>query len=120
VADGEAEGAFQGRIIVRPGAQKTDGRMMTNTLMLSDTAEFAAKPELEIYADDVQCGHGATTGRIDEAMMFYLRARGIPGKEAEAMLLKAFLLEAVEQLGDPALTEAIAPTISGWLERRAT
>ena len=119
VADGNAEGAFQGRIIVRPGAQKTDGRMMTNTLMLSDTAEFAAKPELEIYADDVQCGHGATTGRIDEGMMFYLRARGIPAKEAEAMLLKAFLVEAVEQLGDPALTEALEPTIAGWLARRA-
>jgi Fe-S cluster assembly protein SufD len=118
VAEGEAFGAFQGRIIVRPGAQKTDGRMMTNTLVPSDSAEFAAKPELEIYADDVQCGHGATTGQIDEAMMFYLLSRGIPRKESEALLLRAFLVAALEPLPDRKLAEALEPIIAAWLRGR--
>ncbi|MGD9739746.1 MAG: Fe-S cluster assembly protein SufD [Bauldia sp.] len=118
VADGEAMGAFQGRIVVQPGAQKTDGKMLTNSLLLSDTAEFAAKPELEIYADDVQCGHGATTGQFDETMLFYLLSRGIPRPEAEAMLLQSFLAAAVEAMGDEGVTAAIEPIVAAWLGGR--
>ncbi len=119
VVDGEAEGAFQGLIIVRPGAQKTDGRMMSRTLLLSDRAEFSAKPELEIYADDVQCGHGATSGQIDDEMLFYFLSRGIDRPEAERLLIMAFLAEAVETLGDGAIAAAVEPALSDWLSRRS-
>ncbi len=78
VVDGKAEGVFQGRIVVDQDAQKTDAKMMTQALLLSDEAQFASKPELEIFADDVQCGHGATSGRIDDTELFYLMARGVP------------------------------------------
>jgi Fe-S cluster assembly protein SufD len=115
VARDQAVGAFEGRILVRQIAQKTDGRMMTNTLVLSDEAEFAAKPELEIYADDVQCGHGATTGQIDQTAVFYLRSRGVPRAEAEALLLKAFLVEPVQAIGDAALAGALEPLLDAWL-----
>ena len=96
VLDDESRGVFQGKIIVRPDAQKTDARMMTQALLLSDAAEADNKPELEIFADDVQCGHGATAGALDENLKFYLMARGIPEKEAEALLIQAFVGEAVE------------------------
>ena len=96
VLDGESRGVFQGKIIVRPGAQKTDAKMATHALLLSDTAESDNKPELEIFADDVQCGHGATSGALDEDLLFYLRARGIAQPEAEALLIQAFVGEAVE------------------------
>jgi hypothetical protein len=78
VLDGRARGVFQGKVIVRRGARKTDGKQMANALLLSDDAEFDSKPELEIFADDVACGHGSTAGQIDEDLMFYLRARGLP------------------------------------------
>ncbi len=87
VLDGEAHGVFQGRIIVRPHAQKTDAKMMTRALLLSERAEADNKPELEIFADDVQCGHGATAGALDDDLKFYLMARGIPRPEAEALLI---------------------------------
>ena len=116
--DGRSQGAFQGQIIVDPGAQKTDARMMTQALLLSDEAEFAAKPELEIFADDVQCGHGATSGRIDETMLFYLMARGVPRQEAERLLIEAFLDDAVDTDGDEAIATALKGTVSAWLERR--
>jgi Fe-S cluster assembly protein SufD len=119
VADGESEGAFQGLIIVRPGAQKTDGRMMSRSLLLSDRAEFSAKPELEIYADDVQCGHGATSGRIDDEMLFYFLSRGIDRAEAERLLIMAFLAEAVEALGDEAIGATVEPVLEEWLGRRS-
>src|SRR5205807_869027 len=96
VLDGESRGIFQGKIIVRPDAQQTDAKMMTQALLLSETAEADNKPELEIFADDVQCGHGATAGKLDEDLLFYLKARGIPAKEAEALLVRAFLGEAVD------------------------
>ena len=79
--DDEAHGVFQGRIIVRPHAQKTDAKMMTRALLLSERAEADSKPELEIFADDVQCGHGATAGALDDELKFYLMARGIPAAE---------------------------------------
>ena len=87
VLDGKSRNVFQGKIIVRPDAQKTDARMLSNALMLSADAEADNKPELEIFADDVQCGHGATAGSIDEDLKFYLMARGIPAAEAEALLI---------------------------------
>jgi Fe-S cluster assembly protein SufD len=114
-----AFGAFQGLILVRPDAQKTDGQMMTRTLLLSDETQFAAKPELEIYADDVKCGHGATIGQVDEDALFYMMARGIPRPEAEALLVRAFLTEAVETIGDEAIAAALDDVVSAWLERRA-
>ena len=97
VLDGESRGVFQGKIIVRRGAQKTDARMMTRALLLSDDAEADNKPELEIFADDVQCGHGATAGALDDELKFYLMARGIPEQEAEALLIQAFVGEAIEE-----------------------
>jgi Fe-S cluster assembly protein SufD len=117
VAD-ESFGAFQGLILVRPDAQGTDGRMMTRTLLLSDQAQFAAKPELEIYADDVQCGHGATIGQVDEAALFYLMARGIQRVEAEALLVRAFLFEAVDVIPHRAVTSSLENIVSAWLKRR--
>lgn len=119
VVDGTARGAFQGRVVVQPGAQKTDAAMLVRTLLLSDDAEFATKPELEIYADDVLCGHGATSGQIDEDMLFYFLSRGIPRAEAETLLLTAFLAEAVEAIGDAELAAAVEPILTGWLSRRS-
>jgi Fe-S cluster assembly protein SufD len=115
VARGKATGAFQGKIFVHREAQKTDAKMMNRTLLLSDEAAFAAKPELEIWADDVTCGHGSTSGRIDEEMLFYFRSRGIPRAEAERLLVIAFLAESIEALGDPELVAALEPAVERWL-----
>lgn len=115
VVDDNAKGVFQGKIIVRPHAQKTDGQMMTQSLLLSETAEMSLKPELEIFADDVQCAHGATSGQIDEDLLFYLRARGIPEKEARTLLVLAFLSEAVEEIGDETVIAAFESRIRSWL-----
>jgi Fe-S cluster assembly protein SufD len=119
VLDDEAHGVFQGRIIVRRHAQKTDGKMMTQALLLSDRAEADNKPELEIYADDVQCGHGATAGALDDALKFYLMARGIPAVEAEALLIQAFLGEAIEGIEHAGLREALLDQVAAWLKARA-
>jgi Fe-S cluster assembly protein SufD len=118
VLDGESRGVFQGKIIVEPDAQKTDGKMMTQALLLSDTAESDNKPELEIFADDVQCGHGATAGRLDENLLFYLRARGIPPKEAEALLIQAFVGEAIEGVAHEGLRDILSERVVAWLEAR--
>jgi len=118
VLDGEAHGVFQGRIIVRPGAQKTDAKMMTQALLLSERAEADNKPELEIFADDVQCGHGATAGALDEELKFYLMARGIPGPEAEALLIQAFLGEAVEGIEHAGVREVLMEAVAAWLKAR--
>jgi Fe-S cluster assembly protein SufD len=114
-----ARGVFQGLIRVAPDAQKTDARMACNTLLMSDDAEFSVKPELEIFADDVQCGHGATVADIDENHLFYLRSRGIPKSKARAMLVNAFVAEIIEELEDEALVEALEDVISAWLEAHA-
>lgn len=114
----DAHAVFQGKIVVRRAAQKTDGRMMSQALLLSDRAEMDNKPELEIFADDVQCGHGATAGALDRSMLFYLRSRGLPEKEAEMLLIQAFLGEAVEYVEDAYLREVLIERISGWLEKR--
>jgi len=118
VVDGKATGAFQGMIAVEKQAQKTDAKMMTRTLLLSDEAQFASKPELEIFADDVRCGHGATAGNIDPTMLFYLMARGLPRAEAERLLIEAFLDDAIDAAGDEAIGEALRGIVSGWLARR--
>ncbi len=118
VLDDEAHGVFQGRIIVRPHAQKTDGKMMTRALLLSERAEADNKPELEIFADDVQCGHGATAGALDDELKFYLMARGIPAAEAEALLIQAFLGEAIEGIEHAGLREALLDQVATWLKAR--
>jgi Fe-S cluster assembly protein SufD len=118
VLDDDAHGVFQGRIIVRQGAQQTDAKMMTRALLLSDRAEADNKPELEIFADDVQCGHGATAGALDEELKFYLMARGIPASEAEALLIQAFLGEAVEGIEHAGLREALMEQVVAWLKAR--
>lgn len=119
VLDDEAHGVFQGRIIVRPGAQRTDAKMMTRALLLSERAEADNKPELEIFADDVQCGHGATAGALDRELKFYLMARGIPPAEAEALLIQAFLGEAVEGIEHAGVREALMEVVADWLETRS-
>ena len=114
-----ARGVFQGQIRVAPDAQKTDAKMSCNTLLLSDEADFSAKPELEIFADDVQCGHGATVIDIDHVQLFYLMARGIPENKARAMLVNAFVAEIVEELEDEPLVEALEGVIAAWLDKHA-
>lgn len=118
VIDDRGHSVFQGRIIVRPKAQKTDARMMTRALLLSDEAEADNKPELEIFADDVTCGHGATTGALDESLLFYLRARGLSEKAAQALLIQAFVGEAIEQIGNDGLRELAISAAQRWLEAR--
>ncbi len=115
VLDGRAHGIFQGKIIVRPDAQKTDGKQMSQALMLSPDAQFSSKPELEIYADDVVCGHGATCTEIDADLLFYCRSRGIPPDVARAMLTESFIGEAVEKIENEAVREAIGTLAIGWL-----
>lgn len=115
VLDGRAHGVFQGKIIVRPDAQKTDGKQMSQALMLSPDAQFSSKPELEIYADDVVCGHGATCTEIDGDLMFYCQSRGISPEIARAMLTESFIGEAVEKIEDEAVREAISTLAIGWL-----
>src|SRR5215813_11753262 len=115
VLDNEARGVFQGKIIVSPGAQKTDGKQMAQGLLLSETAEFDSKPELEIFADDVVCGHGSTSGQIDENLLFYLESRGIPEDQARALLIQAFVGEAVERIEHEGLREALSKASADWL-----
>jgi Fe-S cluster assembly protein SufD len=118
VLDEEGRSVFQGKIIVRPHAQKTDAKMATHALLLSDMAEADNKPELEIFADDVQCGHGATSGELDEDLLFYLEARGIPAKEAQALLIQAFVGEAVEGIEHAGLRDALMDHVVAWLKAR--
>ncbi|KQV34349.1 MULTISPECIES: Fe-S cluster assembly protein SufD [unclassified Rhizobium] len=114
-----AKGVFQGQIRVAPDAQKTDARMACNTLLLSDDADFSAKPELEIFADDVQCGHGATVIDLNPMHLYYLMARGIPEAKARTMLVNAFVDEIVEELEDEAIIEPLEAIIAAWLEKHA-
>jgi Fe-S cluster assembly protein SufD len=118
VVDDRGHSVFQGRIIVRPDAQKTDAKMMTRALLLSDEAEADNKPELEIFADDVTCGHGATAGALDDSLLFYLRARGLSEKEAQALLIQAFVGEAIETIANDALRELAISAAERWLAAR--
>jgi Fe-S cluster assembly protein SufD len=111
-----AHGVFQGKVIVRPNAQKSDGKQMAQALMLSPDAEFDSKPELEIHADDVACGHGATAAEIDEGLLFYMRSRGIPVAEARALLIESFIGEAIDKIED----ERLRAALSQMAKRRLT
>ncbi len=113
----KAHGVFQGQIRVAREAQKTDAKMACNSLVLSDEGEFSVKPELEIFADDVACGHGATVAEIDHAHLFYLMARGIPEKEARGLLVKAFLAEVIEELEDETLVAALEQRLEDWFDQ---
>ena len=108
----KARGVFQGKVIVRPDAQKTDGKQSSHALLLSETSEFDAKPELEIYADDVVCGHGTTCGDLDHDHLFYLRSRGIPEAEARSLLVQAFLAEAIEAVENEQVREVLTGLIT--------
>ena len=119
VVKDRARGVFQGMIRVAQIAQKTDARMACNTLLLSDDGEFDAKPELEIFADDVACGHGATVAELSRDYLFYLMARGIPENEARGLLIKAFIAEIIEELEDETLVEALEEMLSNWLATHA-
>lgn len=112
-----AVGVFQGKILVKPGAQKTDGYQISQALMLDEDSQFLAKPELEIYADDVKCSHGSTSGAIDEVALFYLRARGVPKRAAQSLLVLAFLAEALEEIEDAAIADDIRTRLESWLAR---
>lgn len=114
VVTGRARGVFQGQIKVAKGAQKTDAKMACNTLLLSDEGEFSTKPELEIFADDVACGHGATMTEIDRNHLFYLMARGIDEKSARGLLVRAFLAEVIEELEDEAVVDALEEKLAAW------
>jgi Fe-S cluster assembly protein SufD len=113
-----AVGVFQGKILVNTIAQKTDGYQISQSLLLDDDSGFYAKPELEIYADDVICSHGSTTGAIDEEAMYYLQSRGVPKKAAQDMLVMAFLAQALDEIDDTAIADDILSRLEGWIERR--
>lgn len=114
-----AHGIFQGKILVKPGAQKTDGYQISQGLLLDEGSQFLAKPELEIYADDVKCSHGSTTGALDETAMFYLRSRGVPREQAVVLLVLSFLADALAEIENDALRDAILVRLDEWLTSRA-
>ena len=116
VVTDKATGVFQGKIHVHQAAQKTDGFQMAKSLLLSPLATMETKPELEIYADDVKCSHGATTGCLDDDAMFYLRARGIPEDEARSLLIQAFAAEVIENISDDDVREQAAHVVTRWLD----
>lgn len=113
-----SKGVFQGKILVKQGAQKTDGYQMSQSLLLDDDAEFLAKPELEIYADDVACSHGSTSGAIDETALFYLRSRGVPQDAAMQMLTLSFLADALGEIHNEELRDALSAELADWLAAR--
>ena len=120
VLDAQATGVFQGRIMVKQIAQQTDGKMMSQAVLLSDDARMNNKPELEIFADDVVCGHGATCGALDDDLLFYLMARGLPRLEAEALMLAAFVGEAFEKIVHEGVRELFEGLAETWLKGRST
>ena len=119
VLAGRAQGVFQGRIEVAREAQKTDGYQMNQALLLSPDAEIDTKPELEIFADDVKCSHGATVGELDADQLFYLRSRGIPDAEARSILVRAFLAEALDAVAHEQVRAVLEQAVEGWRERQA-
>jgi len=115
----KAHGIFQGKIFVRPSAQRTDGYQISQAVLLAEGAEFSSKPELEIYADDVQCSHGSTTGALDETALFYLLSRGVGRSEAEALLVASFVEEAIAEIEDEALADVMRGEVAGWMAARS-
>ncbi|MGB7125708.1 MAG: SufD family Fe-S cluster assembly protein, partial [Methylovirgula sp.] len=118
ILDEESTGVFQGKVIVSPGAQKTDGKMLAKALLLGEEATMNSRPELEIFADDVICGHGATCGGLNADQLFYLETRGLPPAEAEALLLEAFADELVDEIGHDGLAATFRGEIAAWLAAR--
>lgn len=116
VLDGRAHGVFQGKVHVHQPAQKTDGFQMSRALLLSEGSEMDTKPELEIYADDVKCSHGATTGQLDQEPLFYMQSRGIEEKTAKALLIQAFVAEVFENIEDEGLKTALERKVEAWLK----
>ncbi len=114
-----AIGVFQGKILVKQVAQKTDGYQISQSLLLDDNSQFLCKPELEIYADDVKCSHGSTSGAIDETALFYLQSRGVPKRAAQSLLVLAFLAEAIDEIADAQIADDIRARLEGWLARHA-
>ena len=113
-----ATGVFQGKILVHPVAQKTDGYQISQGLLLDEASQFLAKPELEIYADDVKCSHGSTAGAVDETALFYLTSRGIPRRTAEELLVLAFVDEAIAEIEETSIADVMRERLAGWLARR--
>jgi Fe-S cluster assembly protein SufD len=107
VMNGCSKGVFQGKILVDQKAQRTDGYQISRALLLDEQSEFRAKPELEIYADDVKCSHGSTTSSLDAEAMFYLCSRGISESEASALLVEAFVADCVAEIADSGYEEAV-------------
>lgn len=117
ILDDAARGVFQGKVHVHRAAQKTDGYQLSNAILLSPKAEMDTKPELEIYADDVKCSHGSTTGQIDDEPLFYLRSRGLSEKEARMLLVQAFVDDVVDKIGDEQQVAAVKEKAAQWLEK---
>lgn len=117
VLDDQAHAVFQGKVYVHRGAQKTDGSQMSNALLISEGAEMDTRPELEIYADDVKCAHGATTGRLQDEPLFYLRSRGLSENEARRLLIAAFIAEVTEKLGDETVKSFVLTKADQWLKK---
>ncbi|MEM9683663.1 MAG: Fe-S cluster assembly protein SufD [Pseudomonadota bacterium] len=118
VLDGKARGVFQGKIVVQPDAQRTDGQQMNRALLLSDGAEIDSKPELEIFADDVKCAHGATVGELDSDALFYMRARGVPEAQARRLLIEAFLGEVIDAVALTGMRLSLEDNVSRWMNRK--
>jgi Fe-S cluster assembly protein SufD len=118
IVDDDAIGVFQGKIVVEKAAQKTDGSMKSQAILLSPRAQMNEKPELEIFADDVVCGHGATVASLDPEQVFYLRSRGIPNSDAKAMLLDAFGGESIDRIEDKLLVDPLRARLAAWLRMR--
>jgi Fe-S cluster assembly protein SufD len=118
IVDDDAVGVFQGRVIVERAAQKTDGAMKSQAILLSPRAQMNEKPELEIFADDVACGHGATVASLDPEQVFYLESRGISNGDAKAMLLEAFGGESIDRIEDELLVGPLRARLAAWLETR--
>ena len=119
IIDDEASGVFQGKIIVQPHAQKTDGRMASNAVLLSQGAAMYNKPELEIFADDVACAHGATCGALDDELLFYLMSRGISKAEAESLMIESFVGAAIDDIAHEAIRDVLHGLVQEWLKVRA-
>jgi Fe-S cluster assembly protein SufD len=120
IVDDDAVGVFQGKVVVEQAAQKTDGAMKSQAILLSPRAQMNEKPELEIFADDVACGHGATVASLDPEQVFYLVSRGISNGDAKAMLLEAFGGESIDRIEDELLVDPLRARLAAWLETRKT
>ncbi len=118
ILDDQARGVFHGRIVVHPGAQKTDAKQTNRNLLLSDSAQIDTKPQLEIYADDVKCTHGATIGQLDEGAIFYLRSRGIPEQEARAILLLGFAGESLQRMKSEVIRTHLETLVRRWFSEK--